>query len=145
MKKVVRLTESDIVRLVKKVINENKRMLNEAPQINVSDGGEYQGHTVKSLNVVKGGEPYLEVIMSDNSRKKYLVTTALGNVNFKNIKMDGGNLVVDFYSGSGGASTQQVIDGSKTYELLEKLKYKPSKATIPSGSSFKPDIQFVAA
>ena len=29
MKKVVRLNESDIVRLVKRVINENKRMLNE--------------------------------------------------------------------------------------------------------------------
>jgi hypothetical protein len=145
MKKVVRLNESDIVRLVKKVISENKRMLNEAPQINVSDGGQYQGHTVKSLNVVTGGQPFLEVIMSDGSRKKYKVTTSLGDVNFKNIKMDGGNLVVDFYSGAGGASTQQVIDGYKTYELLEKLKYKPSKATIPSGSSFKPDIQFIAA
>jgi hypothetical protein len=144
MKKIVRLNESDIVRLVKKVISENKKMLNEAPQIDIAKGGQYQGHSVKSLNVVTGGKPFLEVIMNDGSRKTYKVTTALGDVNFKNINMDGGNLVVDFYSGEKGASTQQVIDGNKTYELFEKLKGKPSKATIPSGSSFKPDIQFIA-
>lgn len=33
MKKIVKLTESDIVRLVKKVLNENKKILNEDEKI----------------------------------------------------------------------------------------------------------------
>lgn len=144
MKKVVRLTESDIVRLVKKVIIENKRMLNETPQINVDWGGQYQGHTVKSLNVVRGGEPYLEVIMRDGSKKTYKVTTKLGNVNFDKIWMDGDKLGVSFYSGAGGKTTSTVIPGNKTYELLERLKYKPGYHEIESGSYTEPNIKFIA-
>lgn len=145
MKKIVRLTESDLARIVKKVIKENEQILNEAPQINVDWGGSYKGHTVKSLNVTQGGKPYLDVIMNDGSTKRYKVTTKLGDVNFDKIWMDGDKLGVSFYSGAGGKTTSIVIPGNKTYDLFEKLKSKPSQYELVSDNWSEPNIKFIAA
>jgi hypothetical protein len=143
MKKIVRLTESDIVRLVKKVIVENKKMLNEAP-VPTDSGGAYRGHFVKALEVVQGGKPFLDVIMSDGTRKKYKVTTKLGDVNFDKVWMSGDKLGVRFYSGGGGKTTDITVPGNKTYDLFEKLKNKPGYHEIVNDSITEPNIKFVA-
>jgi hypothetical protein len=143
MKKIVRLNESDIVRLVKKVINENKKMLNEA-EVPIDSGGAYQGHSVDALEVVQGGKPFLDVVMSDGTKKRYKVTTKLGDVNFDKVWMSGDKLGVRFYSGSGGKTTDITIPGNKTYDLFEKLKNKPGNHTIVNDSLTEPNIQFIA-
>lgn len=145
MKKVVRLTESDIVRLVKKVISENKKMINEAPQINIDWGNAYKGHTVQSLNVVTGGQPYLEFILRDGRRQKYKVDTRLGNVNFKNLWMNGGKLNVEFYSGGGGKTTTVEVPDNKTYDLFEKMKSFPQNFELVSDNVYEPNIRFTKA
>ena len=117
MKKVIRLTESDLVRLIKRVIN-------ESPEINIDWGGYYKGHYVKSLNIVQNGEPILEIKYADGSSKKYLVTTFLGHVNFKNMWMDKDKLNVEFYSGPQGKTTVITVPSDKTFTLFENLKKK---------------------
>jgi|694.fasta_scaffold71966_1 hypothetical protein len=61
MKKVVRLNESDIVRLVKKVISENKKMLNEAES-------NWAGSTIKTFD---GREPF--IIINNKKFKTWLL------------------------------------------------------------------------
>ncbi len=122
----------------------NKKMINEAPEINVDWGGAYKGHFVKGLNVVQGGKPFLEIKYSDGSSKKYKVTTNLGDVNFKNIWMSGDKLNVEFYSGGGGKTTTVEIPGNKTYGLFENLKNKPGQYTVETEWN-QPSIKFYAA
>ena len=143
MKKVIRLTESDLVKIVKRVIKENRQVINEGPLINIDWGGSYKGHTVKSLNVVQNGKPYLDVIMKDGSSKRYKVTTKLGDVNLDKIWMDGDKLGVSFYSGGGGQTTSVIVPGHKTYDLFEKLKNKPYEYELVSDKWTDPNILFV--
>jgi hypothetical protein len=56
MKKIVRLTESDLVRLVKKVILENERLINEVAKETTMDNGTKLGIDNQGLLVVNNGQ-----------------------------------------------------------------------------------------
>jgi hypothetical protein len=78
MKKVVRLNESDIVRLVKRVINENKRMLNEDEKIdNWVPVGVINPGSQGLLSIE--GKAWKMKFPSQNGRDQYLVIKGLWN------------------------------------------------------------------
>ncbi len=77
MKKVVRLTESDIVRLVKKVISENKRLLNEDEKIDNWVPIKLAEYGLLEIEGVKWKMKFPE----QNGRDQYLVVKGLWNSN----------------------------------------------------------------
>ena len=97
MKKVVRLTESDIVRLVKKVISENKKMLKEDyslsnPSIKITKYGDNK--KLNEIRVQANGRNYYYKI---NYSERLGSADGSDNykVNFDKIRQNGTTLIVD--------------------------------------------------
>jgi hypothetical protein len=75
MKKIVRLTESDIVRLVKKVLNENKKILSEDEKIGFVSVGVVDPVNKGLLSV--SGEIWKMKLPNQNGNNQYLVVKGI--------------------------------------------------------------------
>ena len=75
MKKIVRLTESDLTRIIKKVLNENKRLINEDEKIDWVSVGVINPDTQGLLNV--NGETWKMKLPNQNGYNEYLVVKKL--------------------------------------------------------------------
>jgi hypothetical protein len=119
MKKIVRLTESDIVRLVKKVISENKRTINE----DYAAGATFE--------IVSGG-PFIKI----NGKKfKTTINSALynGDVVITSVQEKPGTVYGKNVCITTNAKQSQCFDISKAQELVAQVNQ--GKQWIEMGNS----------
>ena len=132
MKKVVRLTESDIVRLVKKVINENKRMLTEDEKIGYVSVGVVNPSTQGLLKI--DGVTWKAKLPSQNGNNEYLVV--------KQITRNGGEVCIS--NPSWGLITEYCLSKEEQDEFANhwydaKANNRP-KFTVKDGK-----VEFIRA
>jgi hypothetical protein len=122
MKKIVRLTESDIVRLVKKVINENTRMAINEGAVNAA-GGTFE---------FNGNEPYVKV----NGRKFKTTIDSLvykGPVNISRVQEKAGSLYGKNVCVADSKNQEMCFDISKAQDLVNQVNQ--GKQWIEMGNS----------
>jgi len=106
MKKVVRLNESDIVRLVKKVISENKKLIKENP----ADLTKVDSNSaVKVLKAIQW-RPEIEATYSNGFKQNKKVKATISKGGF-NIKKDADVNMYDIYTTSDGGIEAKVVTG----------------------------------
>jgi hypothetical protein len=112
MKKVVRLNESDIVRLVKKVISENKKMLKEDYQLSNPNIQIKQYKDNQKFNEIWVKANGLNYYYKINFSEKLGKADGSDNykVNFANIRQQGDKLILDRYDGPNGQTSEVQID-----------------------------------
>lgn len=133
MKKIVRLTESDIVRLVKKVIVENKKLVTENPAYIGSIN-----NNVQNLKAVQW-QPQIEVEHKNGFKNKVNVLATISKGGFNIMSNKPVNLYDMYGDGKGGVIAQIVtgdcgkikvpaclstvqLNQSETYSLSQHLK-----------------------
>jgi len=118
MKKVIRLTESDLVRIVKKVIEESTSSYNNLL------GRNFKINTDGTISIAN----------NNNQLQKIRLFTKLGNMNIKKITPNSNG-----YTITGGKMSKDV-----GYDIIKKvLKFVDtgSPNVIESGSIVEPDLR----
>jgi hypothetical protein len=119
MKKVVRLNESDIVRLVKKVIIENKRMINE-------------DYVAGATFTIDGSGPFIKI----NGKKfKTTINSSLynGDVVITSVKEQAGTLYGTNVCITTNAKQNQCFDIKEAQKLVDQVNQ--GKTWIEMGNS----------
>jgi hypothetical protein len=147
MKKIVKLTESDIVRLVKKVINENKKLIKENPAYL---GG--MNNDIQNLKAVQWSNQ-IEVEFKSGYRKNVSVyatidyDTGFGSLNLmrdKPVTMydmwgENGGIGADIATGKcdivgiPACLTRVQLNSNEAYDLTQKLKSGQTFTTYKKG------------
>ena len=141
MKKVIRLTESELSKLIQRIVSETTQSISGISSPKTSLGGP--GDTVK-IKDQKGSDRSTKInqdgtisITSDSGQtKKVRLSTAIGDINVVKIEPTSGG-----YNITGKSGRTEKVDNSKIHQIINFVDSKSTTGEVDSGSFVKPDIQ----
>jgi hypothetical protein len=135
MKKVIKLTENDLIRIVKKVINENQ-LITESLSIEVGlDNNEIKFATPNSKKILniskntkysKNKHSVVSVTNNKGVKNDYLIYLFGKPFNIDSIKPNNTNqILVSYYTGDRDELTNKAITKTKLIDLVKLKDYVP--------------------